>query len=785
MEAMFLKVLNMSITASWLILAVIALRFLLKRAPKWQICALWALVAIRLLLPFSIESAFSLIPSAEPVKKSEIADREAVGVLNAATLGDREENIASNRVGYNADKGAEISKPQNVPETEPEWSWTFAGSILWIAGTATLFAYMCISYLRIRRKTSISLRLHRQVYMCDEIETPFILGILKPRIYIPSALDKMQRKFVLAHEQAHLQRLDHLWKFLGFFILAVHWFNPLCWLAYGLFSRDVEFACDEKVVGGYKLEEKKAYSMALLTLSVPQKNLLACPLAFGEVGVKRRVKGVLHYKKPSFWIILVTFVTCVLVAVCFLTNPAKEEKEKPAVFVNEEALLVRDMTYGEFKDRYGREAELYHADFYTAPLGDGTGEVVFRAKKFDEEQAMMVLENTDSCLRLQGELGSFVEGLSDEVTVEEFAKSLVWKNGLDAEAALLEGAGTAYYVADRYVRIRFDSDGENEYDAVLEIALSQSDKVEPASYTWLYWSQDVVEQGNPEAQEEAFTFADVAGLEFYFSSGAGGWRTVLHIREDGSFDGLFTDSDMGITGEDYPKGTISYSEFTGRFSKPRKVNDTTYAFQIESIEYPLGMGEAIKDGYFYDYVTAYGLYGAETLYIYLPGTRLSDLPEGYRGWVGYYDLEAVEETELPFYGLYNVEEQCGFSSYQMLSAAEQIQIRISETEEAAAKLEEQLEAAVTQADMNVISGEIYTEWDNTLNFIWEILKENLPEEEMDQLLNEQRSWIAEKEAAAQEAAAEFEGGSITALVVNSRTAELTKERVYELAQYLQ
>lgn len=297
----------------------------------------------------------------------------------------------------------------------------------------------------------------------------------------------------------------------------------------------------------------------------------------------------------------------------------------------------------------------------------------------------------------------------------------------------------------------------------------------------------------PEAEEEpestasgGFSFADVADREFEFSSGAGGWYTVLYIHEDGTFDGHFQDSDMGVNAPEYPNGTLYYSDFTGSFTTPEKVDDTTYVFQIESIEYPLGFGEEIKDGYYYDYITAYGLDGAADLYMYLPGSRIADLPEAYRSWVGYYDLDTLTETELPFYGLYNEAEENGFSSYsrETVNTDSRILPEIEAAEAKAAELENALQNAQTQADLNTLSGELYTVWDDTLNAIWEILKEELSAEDMKQLTAEELQWIDEKEAAVQAAGAEVEGGSMYSMVVNQKAADLTKERVYELAEYL-
>ena len=282
----------------------------------------------------------------------------------------------------------------------------------------------------------------------------------------------------------------------------------------------------------------------------------------------------------------------------------------------------------------------------------------------------------------------------------------------------------------------------------------------------------------------SFPFADVAGWEFYFSSGAGAWYTAMDIHADGTFDGHYQDADMGDIGEGYSNGTLYYCDFSGKFTQPEKVNETTYVFQIESIEYPYGIGEEIntEEQIHYIYTEAYGLDGAKDLYLYLPESRVADLPEDYVNWV-HWDIQG---DTLGFYGLYNEAEGDGFSSYlyqEYASVYDRIAAEIAATEEQAADLEAELQKASSQADMNEISGQIYQVWDDTLNEIWGIMKANLNPELMDQLTVEERAWITGKEAAIKEAGAEYEGGSMQSLVMNSKAAELTRERAYELAEY--
>lgn len=440
MTDVFYKILQMSISASWLILAIVVLRIFLKKVPRKIICFLWALVAIRLVCPFAIESRFSLIPDTQGI----FADYEnqlenagtdnvnaglqdmsgAVGgaldnegaaggnadmasgklnneIDNAAgniTVGDNAAgNItAGNTAGGNitggsvsdggiaagniADKnnmsgnipnissgndmqggtadrvnngglndisggnfegnldnadnnlsGAATSDNQKAAAGNPGYTAILAGKLggislgrlafIWTAGCVILLLYAVCSYILLRRKTGAAFNNGENIYICDDIDTPFILGTLSPKIYIPSLLTEEERSYVIAHEKAHLKRLDCVWKPLGFILLAVYWFNPLSWVAYILLCRDIELACDERVIADKDIEYKKQYAMTLLNCSSPKKMVSACPLAFGEVSVKTRIKTVLNYKKPAFWLVLAAVAACVVVMVCFMTNP--------------------------------------------------------------------------------------------------------------------------------------------------------------------------------------------------------------------------------------------------------------------------------------------------------------------------------------------------------------------------------------------------------------------------------------------------------------------------------
>lgn len=314
MAEIFQKALNMSIAAGWLILAVIALRLLLRRAPKRFRLLLWAVVGLRLALPWSIESALSLIPSAQTLPEGIMLERAPVLDTGISAL-----NGAINP-GFTAAFTPELGVSANPLQVLLPIAAAF-----WMLGAAAMLLWALVSWLRLRKRVREAVRLEENVYEC-EIASPFVLGLFRPRIYLPFSLKNGERELVLAHERAHITAGDHIIKPLGWLLLAAHWYNPLVWLAYALFCRDIELACDERVVRGLSLSDRADYSQALLDLSRPRGGVRACPLAFGESSVKGRVKSVLCYKKPAFWLVLLAVVVCVGAAVCFLTDP-KEEAE--------------------------------------------------------------------------------------------------------------------------------------------------------------------------------------------------------------------------------------------------------------------------------------------------------------------------------------------------------------------------------------------------------------------------------------------------------------------------
>ena len=313
MDDVFLKLVNLSISASWLILAVLVLRVVLKKAPKWVMPLLWGVVALRLVCLFSIESALSLIPSAETIPSEIVTETREPVLYEQATL-----DIVTNPTLPSA---AEV--PVGVSRQQAQVDFNIY-SVLWFAGMAALLVHALVSAGKLKRKLTTAILLRDNIYESEFVDSPFVFGVVKPNIYLPMHMDEGTAAYVIAHERAHLARRDHWWKVLGYLVLALHWFNPLVWVAYILFCRDIELACDEKVVKGLDGAARADYSQALLSCAAPKRAVAACPLAFGEGNIKTRVKSALHYRKPAFWVAAAAVLAVVIVAVCFLTNPRSE-----------------------------------------------------------------------------------------------------------------------------------------------------------------------------------------------------------------------------------------------------------------------------------------------------------------------------------------------------------------------------------------------------------------------------------------------------------------------------
>ena len=378
MGDIFLKLLNMSITASWLILTVLCIRLLFRKIPKWITCLLWGVVAIRLIFPFSIESSFSLQPSAELIRTSTIVEGEIVPYVPSV---DSNLNIIEDTVNPLL---AEAFEYQETESVAPLQVFTGITGSVWLCGMVVLLIFALVSMIKLRLCVREAVRYRENIYICDAVKSPFILGIIKPSIYLSSALNKEEMDYIIAHEIAHLRRKDHLWKPFGYLLLCIYWFNPLCWIAYIMLCKDIELACDEKVIKDMSFGDKKEYSRVLLSCASQKRLVSVCPLAFGKVGVKERVKSVLNYKKPAVWITILAIIICIIVAICFLTNPEKEYRIKITIPADstEEIVYQEDFFYSD-------EEISPTANKITISLDEGMGdtEVVLKPIEVKEENA--------------------------------------------------------------------------------------------------------------------------------------------------------------------------------------------------------------------------------------------------------------------------------------------------------------------------------------------------------------------------------------------------------------
>ena len=364
MSELFLAVLNRSISAGWIVLAVLVLRLLLHKAPAWSRVALWALVAVRLVCPFSVESVLSLLPSGETIS-TRILTEQVPSVNTGVPLLD---GVLNPILG-------ESLAPHAGDSVNPLQVLVPVLAVLWLAGGAALLAYGVVRYAGLARKVSTAVRLRDSIYQTERVNFPFVQGFLKPKIYVPFSVDPQEAEYVIAHEQAHVRRGDHLWKLVGFLLLAVYWFHPLLWAAYGLFCRDLEFACDQRVVKDLAPSQRADYSQALLNCSGGRHKLGAVPLAFGEVGVRQRVKTILSYKKPRVWIIAGAAVVLAAAAVCLLTDPLG----KDITDLDDQLQVFLDMQVAEHNRSQSREVDFSAISYDVMDIQESGGETTLYA----------------------------------------------------------------------------------------------------------------------------------------------------------------------------------------------------------------------------------------------------------------------------------------------------------------------------------------------------------------------------------------------------------------------
>ena len=491
MGVIFLNLLNMSITASWLILAVLGIRLLFRRIPKWITCLLWGVVAIRLIFPFSIESVFSLQPSAEPIRTSTMVEGELIPYVPSV---DSNIGVVENTVNPLL---AEAFAYQETESAAPLQVFIGIVGSVWLCGMVVLLIFALVSMIKLRLCVREAVRYKENIYICDAVKSPFIFGIIRPRIYLSSSLSGEEMEYIIAHESAHLKRKDHLWKPFGYLLLCIYWFNPLCWVAYIMLCKDIELACDEKVIRDMNFEDKKKYSRVLLSCATQRRLVMVCPLAFGEVGVKDRVKSVLNYKKPSFWIVLISMVACVVVAVCFLTEPKSDFSIAD----------YKAISYREYQKLTGYDAEFYHALYYIGKLPKTELSIIFEGE-YDEDLAGAVLSEDAKAIRIQGRLSELFGNNTKQLSESELLKKISENYGNVISIDYREGAGTAYYVGDYYAHIAVAADTDDNRNTVFEIAVENQTDNEKlfsgSSSFWLIWEEEesVKENENVENAKE-------------------------------------------------------------------------------------------------------------------------------------------------------------------------------------------------------------------------------------------------------------------------------------------
>lgn len=685
MGEIFLTILNRSIAAGWLILAVIALRLLLRKAPKWINCLLWGIVAVRLICPFSLESVLSLIPRAEtiPIENIYSQDERIIGNYPSIPVVDSGVPVIDRAVSHAVRETKSISVLRSNIRI-------FA--VFWAAGMILMLAYAIASYLSLWRKMRASICLQDNVYLNDDVKSPFILGVVRPHIYIPSDMEKKYWDAIIAHENAHLRRHDHWWKPLGYVLLTVYWFHPLMWLAYVLLCRDIEFACDEKVVRDMEREAIASYSQALLDCSFQRRRIMVCPLAFGELGVKERIRTLLHYRRPAFWIVAAAVVMCMVVAVCFLTNPVKEGETstknnigqpEEGMFSGEDGQLLQEAVYdpdaqggSDFVGKPNQEyidAGLtyqnnawYYQDKLAAVLWDENGGIYTNDTKTDNVTYIEVLRSQAGTIKEINEvtrekieqrmgilsfIGTIVErtieGEKTFILVEPMGDELSYKSVRFELPADLPGANWADRV-NSVVAITCKGAFEESQPPIGE--LISIDRV---------GSSPIMKAVNEEL------FSQMPDT-FYFMSGVGGWRTELYLQADGSFTGRFEDSEAAWDPVLYPRGTSYICEFSGSFTQPEMINDFVYSVHVQSLSYTEPEVVYYEEGVRYITETPYGLENADEILIYLPGYSVAELSEDAQGWIQsaeeFWGPSSEDPKILPFFVLYNVNEGYAFFS---------------------------------------------------------------------------------------------------------------------------
>lgn len=694
MRGLFLNIVNMSLSASWLIAAVLIVRIFLKRAPRWIPVLLWGIVALRLLCPFPIESAFSLVPESRVIPDTVLSDPGFAG-QGAFTPADTAEDAPQTASRGERD-AANPAFPQ-AADHRPDVVELLAG--VWLTGAILLISYSVWGCRRLRRQVRTAVLLRGNIFQSEHIHSAFVLGIILPKIYVPFQVDRRNLEYVILHEQAHIRRMDHLWKTLGFLLLAVYWFHPLLWISYALLCRDIELACDEKVVGELSREQRADYSQALLACSVRHRSIAACPLAFGEVGVKERVKSVLHYKKPAFWVGAAAVVVCLAVAVCFLTDPVQpveasrqggEDMTQP-----EDMMRPEDMTQPEDVTRPEEPDPSADDDGTAKDKGALWDTVIWEAADLDhdgEAESIRVRETaagelyelevvtkdgavlwsreaglphvgwTSVLLYRRGDKDYLIEYLPamnqgfGSYTCRMF--SLEGGQETEEDYRSLDFALPAWLITGKMRGFAENVNGWLGESTVLLSTLEGVLVIGPVAAVEVPEIYPVVfdrggadhEEGHMDAAGQGLP-REALPLTFMLASGAGGWGTTLTLQPDGSFKGEYEDFNA--------EGSSHICRFSGQFGEIVRTSEFACTMRLESLKYEREPGEKLSGGYIAS--EAYGLESGETYVFYMPGTPVEGLDEAFLNWWPDRILgKAGTLRTLSSYALYNVDAGYGF-----------------------------------------------------------------------------------------------------------------------------
>ena len=665
------RLLNMSVQASVLIVIVAVLRLVLRKSPKWLSCLLWGLVAVRLVCPFSVESNFSLAPDAEAVKVASYFEASETTTEKSEPVYGGTDGQSSGHfmVETLADDSRMESSPKVGAASVPGQSrrlFAVAAVAVWFAGMLFLLTYAAVSYRTIQRGVRESVCIAGNIFVCERIKTPFILGIVSPRIYLPPDMSRVQQNSVIAHEQAHLKRKDYLWKPFGYCLLAVYWFNPFSWLAYVLFCRDIELACDERVIRNLDMEQKKTYSKVLLSFSEPGNPIAACPLAFGEIGVKQRIKAVLNYKKPAFWAFAGTILVIGITAVCFLTNPKQKSFEIT------------------FRIPAGSSGQLVYSDEEISPQSD---KLFLQIEKSAGDVAV-VLEEADGEGRVYDPV-YITAGMSAKT---QAAKGKWFRVGLYADNPTEEER--LVHVTVRNVVVRIASVDEAAVGQKLEVSAPRLDlrMTTGADGTMMYYADesrfifggyyglfvydvetdriirgvDLAPIGCDATQgENACEISVAADGSKVFLKPMNGSRTYVYLVEqnelwiapDGSADAALYSS-LGVA-SDMPDGKYAAFEQDGKIRSYSLVNDTTIGelcYAVDGQASDRRVFEALRRMEMEDITAVVIDIGLENA---LPWSNTAELTDGADALI---QMAADETGEFQIYGIISAQ----YGTYGML-----------------------------------------------------------------------------------------------------------------------